>query len=127
MIQYRGNKIESYRDLEVWKKAIILVTEIYAISKDFPKEEMYSLTNQIRKAAVSIPSNIAEGWGRNKTKEYIQFLRIARGSLLEVETQLIIARNLGYTDSQTMKKISQKTETVNKMLNALINSLNKKI
>ena len=127
MTQYKGKKIESYQDLEVWKKAIILVTEIYATSKDFPKEETYSLTSQIRRAAVSVPSNIAEGWGRNKPKEYIQFLRIARGSLLEVETQLIIAKNLSYTDSQTMQKISQKTEIVNKMLNALINSLNKRI
>lgn len=78
-------RIDSYRDLEVWQKAIALVTEIYRLSRAFPKEEIYGLTSQLRRAAVSVPANIAEGWGRNMTREFIQFLRTARGSLLELE------------------------------------------
>lgn len=84
------SKIESYRDLKVWQKSVNLVTEIYEITRSFSKEEIYTLASQLRRAAISVPSNIAEGWGRNSTKEYVHFLRIARGSLLELETQLVI-------------------------------------
>ncbi len=120
-------KIESYQDLKVWKKSIRLVTEIYKITQSFPKVEVYSLTNQIRRSAISIPANIAEGWGRNMTKEYIHFLKISRGSLLETETHLIISKNLKYISSQTMESMLLKIKEINKMLNALINSLNKNI
>ncbi len=119
--------MESYQKLGVWKKAIELVTDIYEITKTFPKEEIYALTNQIRRAAISIPANIAEGWGRNMTKEYIQFLRIARGSLLELETHLIISVNLQYLNSQTLGILLQKTQEINKMLNSLVNSLSKRL
>lgn len=84
----------SYRDLEVWQKSIAMVTSVYSISKQLPKEELYSLTNQIRRAAVSIPSNIAEGKARYNTKDFIRFLLIARGSVAELETQLHICQNL---------------------------------
>lgn len=118
-------KIESYRELEVWQKAVRLVTEIYRITQTFPKEETYALVSQVRRAATSVPANIAEGWGRNMTKEYIQFLRIARGSLLELETHLTISKNLDYISSQTLEVMLQRTQEINKMLNALINRLSK--
>ncbi|MFA5010608.1 MAG: four helix bundle protein [Ignavibacteria bacterium] len=86
--------IKTHKDLEVWKKSIDLVSEIYEITKSFPKEEIYGLTNQIRRSAVSIPSNIAEGAGRNHDKEFIQFLYIAMGSSSELETQIFICKNL---------------------------------
>jgi len=120
-------KIRSYKDFEVWKKSIDIVTKIYKVTNSFPKDEIYSLVSQLRRSAVSIPSNIAEGWGRNKTKEYIQFLRIARGSLLELETQLIISNNLSYLNKQNMDNFLIKIKEINKMLNALINILNKKV
>jgi four helix bundle protein len=99
-----GKMINSYQDLEVWKKAMELVTDIYKITQTFPKEELYGLTNQLRRASVSVPANIAEGWGRGTTKGYIQFLRIARGSLLEVETLMTISYNLGYVNAQDLQE-----------------------
>ena len=116
--------INSYQDLEVWKKAMGLVTDIYKTTQTFPKEELYGLTNQLRKASVSVPANIAEGWGRGTTKGYIQFLRIARGSLLEVETLMTISRDLGYVNAQDLQEQTlQKIIEISKMMNALINSL----
>jgi len=88
-----NKKIESFKDLIVWQKGIELVNEIYKVTKHFPKEELYGLTSQIRRAAISIPANIAEGWGRGTTKNYIQFLEISRGSLYELETLIIISTN----------------------------------
>lgn len=116
-------RIESYRQLEVWKKAVALVTEVYRTSQAFPKDEMYGLMSQLRSAAVSVPANIAEGWGRNMTGEYIQFLRTARGSLLECETHLIIAKNLEFIGDETLERMTAKTQELNKMLNSLISSL----
>ena len=96
-----------YKDLDVWKKSIELVTEIYSITANFPNEEKYGIVSQIRRAAVSIPSNIAEGCARFSDKENLRFLDIARGSLAELETQLIISKNLGFIDSDNLiKKIS---------------------
>jgi four helix bundle protein len=89
-------KIRSFRDLEVWKKSIELTTSIYHLTSNFPQSEMYGLTSQLRRAAVSIPSNIAEGSSRDSTKEFIHFLTISNGSLSEVETQIEIALNLRY-------------------------------
>jgi len=116
-------KIESYKDLIVWQKGIELVNELYAITKKFPKEEIFGLTNQIRRAAVSVAANIAEGWGRNSTKNYIQFLRISRGSLYEIETMLVIANNQNYINEQIKSSLSQNINELGKMLNKLIKSL----
>jgi len=88
----------AHYDLQAWKKAIILVQEIYNLTKSFPKEEIYGLVSQMRRAAVSVPSNIAEGAARSSKKEFIRFLTISRGSLSELETQLIISARLGYME-----------------------------
>lgn len=112
---------QHYRDLLVWQKAIELVTDIYRVTRGFPKDELYGLTSQIRRAAVSIPSNIAEGQGRLTRGEFRQFLGQARGSYAELETQLIIARNLGYL-SQPGNLIEQLAE-VGRLLNGLLSSL----
>ena len=96
-----------HKDLDVWKKSIELVTEIYSITANFPNEEKYGIVSQIRRAAISVPSNIAEGCARFSNKENLRFLDIARGSLAELETQLIISKNLGFIDSDNLiKKIS---------------------
>ncbi|MCX5697066.1 MAG: four helix bundle protein, partial [Candidatus Omnitrophica bacterium] len=92
-------KTKSFKDLIVWKKAYTLVIEIYRVSKVFPKDEIYGLSQQMRRCSVSIPSNIAEGYGRYFDKEYKQFLSIAYGSLCELETQYLLSIDLGYTDS----------------------------
>jgi four helix bundle protein len=91
-----GGRVKNYKDIVVWQKAIELVIEIYRVTAHFPREEMYGLTSQLRRAAVSIPSNIAEGQGRATKGEFIQFLGHARGSLCEVDTQILIARRLGF-------------------------------
>jgi len=88
--------IYSHKDLEVWKKSISLVREIYSVTKIFPSEERFGITQQMRRSAISVQSNIAEGSGRNSKKEFIQFLSIAQGSLAELETQIIISRELNY-------------------------------
>jgi len=92
------DKIRSFRDLKVWKRGIELVKEVYKIVKDFPKEEQFGLTSQMKRAAVSIPSNIAEGFRRRYAKEHKQFLNISLGSCAELETQIFIAKELGYID-----------------------------
>ncbi|MCS7216038.1 MAG: four helix bundle protein [Thermodesulfovibrio sp.] len=119
-------KIQSYQDLQVWKKGIELTEKIYQVCKSFPQEEKYALTSQIQKSAISIPANIAEGWGRNSKKEYIQFLSIARGSVYELETHLIIAQKIGYIQEALLKELLQMTESLGKMLLSLIRSLEKK-
>jgi len=88
--------MKSYKELLVWQKSMVLVKEIYQLTASFPDVEKFGLTSQMRNAAISIPSNIAEGWGRQSRKSYIQFLRISRGSLFELETQVIIAKTLEY-------------------------------
>jgi len=111
----------NYVDLEIWKAARILSKEIYLTSANFPSEERYGLTSQIRRAAVSIPSNIAEGCGRNHAKESIQFFFISRGSMYEVETQLYLAFDLNFIDEQTLTTLLIKLETTRKLLNGFIN------
>lgn len=110
-----------YRDLKVWQRAIEMVTEIYKVTGHFPRDEIYGLTSQIRRAAVSVPSNIAEGQGRLTRGEFRQFLGHAKGSLAELETQILIANNLGYIDdpSHMLEQLSE----VARMLNGLLNSL----
>jgi len=113
--------MRSHKDLDVWKKGIALVDSIYKVTKSFPNDELYSLTNQMRRAAVSIPSNIAEGAARGSKNEFIQFLYIALGSLSELETQVIIADRLGYLTGPD--KLSENIEVIRKLINGLTYSL----
>ena len=99
-------KINSYRNLIVWQKSVALVTDIYTLTKSFPQEEKFGIVSQLNRASVSIPSNIAEGWGRESSKNYLQFLRISRGSLMETETLLEISKNLNYINDSEFKVIS---------------------
>ncbi|MBI5192439.1 MAG: four helix bundle protein [Nitrospirae bacterium] len=115
--------IKSYKDMIVWQKAMDLVELVYQATKQFPKEEQYGLTNQIRRAAVSVPSNIAEGQARQSTAEFKNFLSISRGSLAEVETQILLAQRLTYLSQQTVEEVLALQEEVNKMINSLISKL----
>ncbi len=115
--------MKSYRELIVWQKAINLCVEVYKITEAFPKTELYSLTSQIRRAVVSIPSNIAEGYCRGHRPEYIQFLRISFGSGAELETQLLIAHKIGYLDEKYFKDLIENLNEIMKMLNKLIDTL----
>jgi four helix bundle protein len=115
-------KINSYKDLNIWQLGIELTVDIYKLSKDFPQEERFGIISQIRRASSSVPINIAEGWGRNSTKSYSQFLKQARGSLYELETELIIANKIGYLKEDT-GEIFDKMTTLSKMINSLINKL----
>jgi len=114
---------KTHKDLDVWKNGIHLVTEVYKLTSSFPKEEIYGLTSQVRRSAVSIPSNIAEGAARNHVKEYIQFLYIALGSLSELETQFIIAQNLSYIDMQTLESIINNLNQIRAQLVGLLKYL----
>ena len=119
--------VTSYEDLEVWQKAMDLVTLVYRLTKGFPKEEVYGLTSQLRRAAVSVPSNIAEGQSRRSTKEFLNYLSMARGSLSEVETQAEIARRLEYIKEEETLQLKELTRTVGRLLNGLIRSLEQKL
>ncbi len=116
---------QSFRDLKAWQKAIELIVAVYGISKSFPKDELYGLTSQLRRAAVSVASNIAEGSGRLSTKEFVQFLSHARGSISEVQTQLIVAERLGYLDGLTARQMTAQADETGRILNGLISSLRK--
>ena len=115
--------LKNYRDLKVWQKAYQLCLEVYRVTKEFPSEEKYGLVSQIRRAAVSIPSNVAEGYGRKTTPEYIQFLYVAYGSLCELETQILLSGDLGFVDSKEIEAIEGKIGELERMLKALIKSL----
>ncbi|MEK6528890.1 MAG: four helix bundle protein [Nitrospirota bacterium] len=117
--------LKSYRDLEVWQKAMDLVVMCYQITKKFPKSEVYGLINLLQRAAVSIPANIAEGRERQHSKEFIQHLSIAYGSLAELETHIQIAERLNYIDMNQLKKVLDKTAEIGRMLNGLKRSLEK--
>lgn len=112
-------KSRSFRDLDVWNLSIDLVTDLYQLSNNFPSRELYGLTNQIRKAAVSIPSNIAEGQSRNSHKEFKQYLSIALGSLGELETQLIIANKINYVSNEDLSIYLSRCDIVRKMIRSL--------
>ena len=112
-----------WKDLDVWKKSHELVLKVYEISKRFPKNETYAITDQIRRAATSIPANIVEGQSRNTTKEYLQFLYNARGSLEEVRYFLLLSKDLGYLDDTIFQSLEGDCETLSRMLNRLIKSL----
>jgi four helix bundle protein len=116
-------KSSDFRELKVWQKAMDLTVEIYSIVKLLPHEETFVLSDQMRRAAISIPSNIAEGQGRDSMKEFIRFLSVARGSLRELSTQLEICERVNYLDSSKTSNARNLIEEIDKMLNALANSL----
>ena len=117
------SSVESYRDLEVWQRRIVLVERVYAVTDDFPDREQYELTSQLRRAVVAIPSNIAEGWGYSSRDQYVYYLEQARSSLLEVETQIIIAERLSYVTEETRDELLEQTTVESKMLLSLMRSL----
>ncbi len=118
-------KLQTYRELEVWQKAMDLVEVIYRTTEKFPKTEQYGLASQIQRAAVSIPSNIAEGYGRTHRGDYLRHLSFARGSLAELETQLTIAVRLGFTDKTSALPLWEMAQDIGKMLTRLHQSLSK--
>jgi|SRR5208283_4051798 len=111
--------MRGHRDLVAWQKAMKLVKDVYRLTREFPKEEIYGLTNQLRRAAVSVPSNLAEGHGRFSRKEFRQFIGRARGSLLEVETQLEISRDLGYLNDRAAGELLAQASEIGRVLNGL--------
>ena len=117
-------KIKSFQDLRIWQSGIEVVKEIYLLTKCFPKIELYGLTSQIRRSVISIPSNIAEGFRRYHNKEYRQFLYISLGSCAEVETQIIIAQELGYINENERIKVLEKIDHLSRMISTLIKKIN---
>ncbi len=118
--------LKNCKELKVWQKSYQLCLEVYKITKRFPVEERYGLTSQIRRSAISVPSNIAEGYGRKTTPDYIRSLYIAYGSNCELETQILLSGDLNYIETKEMKKLSDEIVEVERMLKALIKSLEKK-
>jgi four helix bundle protein len=116
-------EVKSYRDLSVWQKAMDIVVDCYRLTERFPKAEVYGLSSQLQRAAVSVPANIAEGHGRQHLAEYVQHLSIAYGSLMEVETHIQIAARLGYIDLQTSDSMIDRMSEIGRMLNGLMRSL----
>lgn len=120
MSEIRKLNMKDFRELQVWHKAHKLVLEIYKVSSKFPKEEIYGLSSQIRRAAASIPTNIAEGCGRVSNKDLKRFLNIAMGSASEVEYQVVLAKDLGYIDSETHSSLNIAIQEIKKMLSSYI-------
>lgn len=118
-------RVDSYRELIVWRKAMILVREVYTITQPFPREEKFGLTSQVRRAAISVPSTIAEGNGRHRRRDYMRFLLVARGSLQEVETQLLIAIDLTYLSPEAARPVMQLIDELSRMLTALVRALDR--
>ena len=118
--------VNSYKELIIWQKSIVLVSKVYSLTKKFPNDEKYGLVSQLNRASVSIPANIAEGWGRESRKNYVQFLRISRGSLFELETLLIISANEGFITPESFKEISIYTDEVSRMIVSMIKKLEDK-
>jgi four helix bundle protein len=121
-----SEKLKSYKELKVWQRSYQLCLEIYKITKGFPDEEKYGLTSQLRRAAVSVPSNVSEGYGRKTTPEYIQFLYIAYGSVCEIETQILLSGDLGYISNGRLEMLKEGIREVERMLKASIRSLENK-
>ena len=119
--------METHKDLRVWQQSIEMVTSIYMMTQSFPKEETFGLVSQLRRASVSVPSNIAEGYARGTDKEKLHFLRISSGSMSEVETQLLLSLNLGYIDQEKYNELSDIVTSVWKQLNSLISSIKKRL
>ena len=114
---------QNYQDLVAWQKAMDLVAEVYRVTRKLPREELYALSSQLRRAAISVPSNIAEGQGRGRKPEFIQFLRIAYASLREVETQVLIALRLGYINEEESASALHLASEVGRLINGLLRSL----
>ncbi len=127
MIEKTAAKIKSFKDLEIWKRSIRLVEDIYAVTRTFPKEEIYVLTSQLRRSAISIPSNIAEGFARFHNKEYKQFLYVSLGSSAELTTQIIIASRLKYIGVAKADALLDKIDEISRMTMGLIKKLNAKV
>lgn len=119
--------VHSYRDLVVWQRAMDLVVLVYRVSARFPKDEMFGLTSQVRRAAVAVPSNIAEGQGRQTTRDFLHFLCVARGSLNETETQILVAARLQYVDERAMTEVLDLSAEVGRLLHGLSRSLKEKL
>ena len=120
------NTFNDYRDLEVWQRAMRIAREVYLLTKTFPRAELYGLTSQLRRAATSIPANIAEGWGRRYTAEFIQFLRQANGSRAELETHLTLSAEVGLCKTETLQPLLSELETLGKQLLSLERRLQRK-
>lgn len=116
-------KIKSFKDLKIWQKGIEIVKEVYELTKFFPKEELYGLTSQIRRSAISVPANVAEGFKRYHNKEYKQFLHIALGSVAELETELIITKELDFISESQLASLSEKIDHISKMISSLLKKL----
>ena len=119
--------METHKDLRVWQQSIEMVTSIYKITKAFPKDEIFGLVSQMRRAAVSVPSNIAEGYARGSDGEKLHFLRISSGSMSEIETQLMLSLNLGYIGQDAYDILSEQITSVWKQLNSLISSVKNRL
>ena len=126
MVKQVAGKIKSLKDLKIWRKSIQLVEKVHTSSRNFPKEEMYGLQSQLRRSAVSIPSNIAEGFARLHNREYRNFLYISLGSCAELTTQIIIASRLKYIEKTKADTLLNKIEEISKMTMSLIKKLNTK-
>lgn len=118
--------INSYRDLRVWQDAMSLAEACYRITQAFPREEMFGLTSQIRRCSASVPANVAEGHGRENTGSFIQFLRIAQGSLKELETHILLAERVGVAQAADISPLMERCESLGRMLRSLIRSLQEK-
>ena len=118
-----GGRIEQFEDLRVWQEGVALAEAIYSATGRFPPSEQFGLTSQLRRAAVSIPSNVAEGWGRGSRADYTRFLRVARGSLYEIKTQIVIARRIGLGDDGQLAAVLDACEPLRRQLQALITAL----
>ncbi|MFO0889272.1 MAG: four helix bundle protein [Isosphaeraceae bacterium] len=119
--------VRQYQDLIVWQKAMDLVARVYEVSESFPRREMFGLTNQLRRAAVSVPSNIAEGQGRHSTRDFLRHLSIARGSLQEVETQILIAARLNYLTETAIAELLERTAEASRLMSGLSTSLSRRV
>jgi four helix bundle protein len=120
-----GAEITSFKDLDVWELAMTLAVDCYKLTESFPRHEQYGMTSQIRRASVSVPANIAEGYGRNQTGMYLQFLRIGLGSVRELETLLLLSERVGLAASAALQPVLDRAIRVSKMLSALIRSIEK--
>lgn len=115
--------MSNFRNLLIWQKSKVLVTKIYTVTNNFPKEEVFGLTSQIKRSAISIPSNIAEGLGRESSNEFLRFLKISIGSLFELQTQLEIAKNIIYLDEETFNNLYEDTRELERMIVSFTNKI----